>query len=170
MQRATRDTQVPQVITPAELGEHWQGHRRLTRRVIDTFPEDELFRYSLGGMRPFSELAREMLGLAGAGIRGVAEGKWGMPPELDYHADEEGGPATKEELLELWDRVTLDIDALWPTIPAGRFQETDTAFGEFEGPVWGHLFYFIENEVHHRAQGYVYLRALGIEPPYFWER
>jgi uncharacterized damage-inducible protein DinB len=24
--------------------------------------------------------------------------------------------------------------------------------------------------VHHRGQGYVYLRALGIEPPPFWER
>jgi uncharacterized damage-inducible protein DinB len=28
----------------------------------------------------------------------------------------------------------------------------------------------IDNEVHHRAQGYVYLRALGLEPPHFWER
>jgi uncharacterized damage-inducible protein DinB len=29
---------------------------------------------------------------------------------------------------------------------------------------------FIDNEVHHRGQGYVYLRALGVEPPPFWER
>ena len=28
----------------------------------------------------------------------------------------------------------------------------------------------IDNETHHRGQGYVYLRALGIEPPQFWER
>jgi uncharacterized damage-inducible protein DinB len=28
----------------------------------------------------------------------------------------------------------------------------------------------IDNEIHHRAQGYVYLRALNIEPPHFWER
>jgi uncharacterized damage-inducible protein DinB len=26
------------------------------------------------------------------------------------------------------------------------------------------------NEIHHRGQGYVYLRALGIEPPRFYER
>ena len=26
------------------------------------------------------------------------------------------------------------------------------------------------NEIHHRGQGYVYLRALGIEPPPFYER
>ena len=30
--------------------------------------------------------------------------------------------------------------------------------------------YFIDNEIHHRAQGFVYLRALGIEPPFFWDR
>lgn len=29
--------------------------------------------------------------------------------------------------------------------------------------------YLVDNEVHHRAQGYVYLRALGIVPP-SWER
>ncbi|RYD85889.1 MAG: damage-inducible protein DinB, partial [Sphingobacteriales bacterium] len=32
------------------------------------------------------------------------------------------------------------------------------------------ILYFIDNEIHHRGQGYVYLRALGIEPPFFWER
>jgi uncharacterized damage-inducible protein DinB len=53
---------------------HWQGHRRLTRRVIELFPEDKLFAFS------------------------------------------------------------------------------------------------IDNEIHHRGQGYVYLRALGIEPPGFYDR
>jgi uncharacterized damage-inducible protein DinB len=28
----------------------------------------------------------------------------------------------------------------------------------------------IDNEIHHRAQGYVYLRLLGLEPPAFFER
>ncbi|MGZ5248500.1 MAG: DinB family protein [Flavitalea sp.] len=32
------------------------------------------------------------------------------------------------------------------------------------------MFYFIDNEIHHRGQGYVYLRSLGIEPPFFWDR
>jgi uncharacterized damage-inducible protein DinB len=37
-------------------------------------------------------------------------------------------------------------------------------------PVHSLLFYIIDNEVHHRGQGYVYLRALGIEPPPFYDR
>jgi uncharacterized damage-inducible protein DinB len=37
-------------------------------------------------------------------------------------------------------------------------------------PVHSLVMYVIDNEVHHRGQGYVYLRALGIEPPPFYER
>jgi uncharacterized damage-inducible protein DinB len=36
--------------------------------------------------------------------------------------------------------------------------------------VYDLLLYVIDNEVHHRGQGYVYLRALGITPPPFYER
>jgi uncharacterized damage-inducible protein DinB len=37
-------------------------------------------------------------------------------------------------------------------------------------PGIGTIQYAIENEIHHRGQAYVYLRALGIEPPSFWKR
>jgi uncharacterized damage-inducible protein DinB len=30
--------------------------------------------------------------------------------------------------------------------------------------------YFLDNEIHHRGQGYVYLRELGVEPPAFYQR
>jgi hypothetical protein len=49
------------LITPGALLEYWQGHRRLTRRLIVTFPEDQLFSFSIGGMRPFRQLALELL-------------------------------------------------------------------------------------------------------------
>ena len=55
-------------------------------------------------------------------------------------------------------------------IAPGRFQESDKAFGEYDGPVYEFLNYFVGNEVHHRGQGNVYLRALGIEPPGFYDR
>ena len=35
---------------------------------------------------------------------------------------------------------------------------------------WAATIYTIDNEIHHRGQGYVYLRALGLEPPAFYER
>ena len=157
------------VITPAELLVHWQGHRNLTRRVIEAFPEDKLFSYSVGGMRPFAEMAIEMIGMAVPGLNGVITGKWEYANDLP-HRSGKTKPTTKKELLQVWDEETAKINELWPQIPVQRFQEHDLAFGQWEGPVYFFILYWIDNEIHHRAQGYVYLRTLSIEPPHFWER
>jgi len=158
-----------QVITPAELLHHWQGHRRLTRRVILAFPEDKLFSYSIGGMRTFAMLAEELTGLASGGITGIATGAWPRLDQLEHHSDSPM-PATKEEVLQQWDAVTEKIDALFPQVPPERFHDVEKAFGLYEGPVYATLLYLVDNEIHHRGQGYVYLRSLGIEPPPFWDR
>jgi uncharacterized damage-inducible protein DinB len=150
------------VITPEALLEHWQGHRRLTRRMIEAFPEDQLFSFSVGGMRPFGALAMEMISMAEPMVRGIVTGEWDRSFDRD--------PRTREEILRLWDVSTERINALWPQIPPERFQETMTAFGQYPGRVHDLLLYVIDNEVHHRGQGYVYLRAMGIEPPPFNER
>jgi hypothetical protein len=131
--------------------------------MIEAFPEDKLFSFSIGGMRPFSELAMEFLKIAAPVARGVATGQW------DAFSDSTT-PSTKAELLALWDRDTEVINATWPTIPAHRFAEVDKAFGMYENTGIGTILYAIENEIHHRGQGYVYLRALGIEPPAFPDR
>ncbi|MFN8006901.1 MAG: DinB family protein [Terriglobia bacterium] len=157
------------VITPEQLLEHWQGHRRLTRRVIAAFPEDPFFRFSIGGMRPFSALALELIGMAKAGIRGLATGQWTLVDELTHHS-KAPAPRTQEDFLRLWDEATEQINTLGPQIPPQRYQEIDKAFGEYEGHVYQFLLYWIDNEIHHRGQGYVYLRALGIEPPPFYVR
>ena len=81
-----------------------------------------------------------------------------------------GHKPTKKELLALWDETTEKINELWPQIPPHRFQEVDLAFGVYKAPLRFVIFYWIDNEIHHRGQGYVYLRSLGIEPPAFWDR
>ena len=155
-------TQLGTFITPDALLDHWQGHRRLTRRVIDAFPEEQLFTFSIGGMRPFGKLAQEILGLAVPMMQGVVTNKW------DWSMSQVSQP--KSEILDLWDESTEQINALWHQIPAERFHETMTAFEQYTGRVHDLLMYVIDNEIHHRAQGYVYLRALGITPPPFYER
>lgn len=149
-------------ITPDALLAHWQGHRRLTRRAIDAFPDDQLFSFSLGGMRPFGVLVMEMLTMAGPMVRGLATGEW---IKLDDRA-----ARPKQEVFRLWDDTTEQMNALWPRIPPQRFLETMTAFGQWPGVVHDLILYVIDNEIHHRGQGYVYLRALGIEPPAFFDR
>ena len=149
-------------ISTDALLDHWQGHRRLTRRVIEAFPEDKLFTFSVGGMRTFGELANELLAMASPMAQGLATGDW------EAYAPE--ASKTKEDILRLWDESTQEIDEFWARIPGGRFQEDITSFGQYTGPGYWQVLYVVDNEIHHRGQGYVYLRALGIEPPFFWER
>lgn len=152
----------PQVITPEAFLAHWQGHRRLTRRAIEAFPDDQLFQFTIGGMRTFGVLANELLGMAVPMVRGVITGEW------QAYAGATAG--TKAELLARWDASTAELEALWPRIPLERFEETLTAFGQFTDRLTTLMLYVVDNEIHHRAQGYVYLRALGIAPPPFYER
>ena len=97
------------VLTPEQFLHQWQGHRGLTRRVIEAFPDDKLFNYSIGGMRPFSTLAMEFLGMAVPTLHGVITGEWKSfaTPEVN----------TKADILRLWDEATTQINAMWPTIP-----------------------------------------------------
>jgi uncharacterized damage-inducible protein DinB len=149
------------IATDALLA-HWQGHRRLSRRVVEAFPEEQLFTFSLAGMRTFGEMALELLSMAEPTARGLVNGEWATSWDRE--------PIVKEELLRRWGASTAAIDELWPRVPAGRFAETMTAFGQYTGNGHALLLYVIDNEIHHRGQGYVYLRAQGIEPPAFWDR
>lgn len=154
-------------LTPQQWLTHWQGHRALTRRVINALPDDQLFTFSIGGMRPFGEMAIEMLIMAVPTVKGVATGVWEDAGKLFGPGEH---PKTKADLLAKWDETTQQLNQLWPTIPPHRFQEEDVAFGQWKDKTYGTISYVIDNEIHHRGQGYVYLRALGIEPPPFWER
>ena len=166
---ATTPDESVALITPASLLQHWQVHRKLSRKVLATFPEKELFTFSIDGMRPYDELAKEMIGLASAGMNGIVTGNWETTPLLD-HFNHEANIISKQELLEAWDEVTEQIDNFWAKIPAVHFQDRVLAFGRYENSVIDTILYFIDNEIHHRGQGYVYLRALGLEPPAFWDR
>lgn len=116
--------------------DHWQGHRRVTRRVIDAFPEEALFQFSIGGMRPFAAMAFEMISMASAGVHGVATRHWATQNNLLHHSGAQP-PTTKAALLRLWDATTDELTSQWPRIPPQRFNEVDTAFGMYEGVIYG---------------------------------
>lgn len=163
MYTATTD-QIASVITSQELLAHWQGHRKLTRKLIEVFPEKEFFEYSIGGMRPFAAMVKEMLAIAVPGIREIVQG---ATEQLNEDFKEVN---SKAKILSLWDRSTEELNNYWSELSDERFHETILAFGKYEGTVYSSILYFIDNEIHHRGQGYVYLRSLGIEPPAFWDR
>lgn len=155
---------VAEVISQEELLKHWQGHRSLTRRVIEAFPEKDFFEFSIGGMRTFSALAAELLAIGAPAMKGIVNRE--VKP-YDENGEE---LTTKAQYLEKWDAATEEINHYWNQLTVEDFSESFNLFGQYEFPIIQNILYFIDNEVHHRGQGYVYLRALGIEPPHFWER
>jgi len=166
METMTKTASEKASISTDLLLNQWLGHRYVTRKIIEAFPEDKMFTYTIGGMRTFAQLITELLAMEAPGIRGVVDRKWSS------YKDVEGDIkfTTKKELLALWDRSTEEIKSLWAEIPAERFFEMDKFFGQYEGPIYWSILYLIDNEIHHRGQAYVYLRSLGIEPPPFWDR
>jgi uncharacterized damage-inducible protein DinB len=162
----TTTTSKAAAISTDILLKQWLGHRKITRRVIEAFPEDKLFTYSIGGMRTFAQLAAELLALGAPGLRGVVEGKWASYQDIEASFKF----TSKKELLTLWDEATEEIKSLWSQIKAERFFEVDKFLGQYEAPIYWSILYSMDNEIHHRAQAYVYLRSLGIEPPPFWDR
>ena len=157
-------TTTTEIINKEQLLRHWQGHRFLTRRVIEAFPEKDFFEFTIGGMRPFSSLTSELLSIGVPALKSIISGK------ISPYTEEGFNLKTKAEYLQKWDKDTEEINKLWVQIPEDDFEKTFNLFGQYEFPIINNILYFIDNEIHHRGQGYVYLRALGIEPPFFWER
>jgi uncharacterized damage-inducible protein DinB len=152
-----------ELLTLEQFYTHWQGHRRLTIRTVEAFPEDKLFSYKVEPMRTFGEIAKEILEVETSILHGVVSGEWKWEPKYN-------NVASKQELLAAFKQLEKQTQEIWSKLSPERL-------GAVETDAWGmtqanrnRLLYLVDNEIHHRAQGYVYLRLLGLEPPAFYER
>ncbi len=154
------------MLSKEELLEILEGNRRLTIRTIEAFPEEELFNFAVSDkMRPFSKMVAEIIAIEEGYVKGIALNQWDWQPDkVDVH--------TKRDLLAACEKVRNKTLEMWGDITEERLATVETD-PFFEAPPTSHfnrLMYSLENEIHHRGQGFVYLRALGIEPPMFFVR
>ena len=150
-----------ELLTPEALLTNLKDVRALTRKVIEAFPEKDLFEFSIANLRPFSQMVEEFLMITNYIFTETLHEK-----HTPFYTEGQF-PTTKTEVLALWDKVTEIIDHEWKEV--GDYTQSLTIYQmTFSFAQW--ILYFIENESHHRGQGYTYLRALGIEPPSFWGR
>ena len=112
-------------------------------------------------MRPFSEMIKEFIGIWDYILAEALKEQHISLFEQDKF------PATKAELLALRDQVLVSLLSECKMIQ-NYGQEISPYQMKFSIAQW--ILYIIENETHHRGQAYVYLRALGIQPPFFWKR
>lgn len=153
------------VMTLELFREILDGNRRLTIQTIEAFPEDKLFTFApVEPLRPFSKMILEILDIERAYLRGIALDDWNYSQSF-------AGISTKEELLDSCHETKKLVDEWWTKITEERLHIVvkDPFFGG-EMSHFERLHYAMENEIHHRGQGFIYLRLLGIEPPAFWNR
>ena len=148
------------LLTPDLLYTNFQDVRALTRNVIKTFPEKDLFEFSIANLRPFSAMVEEFVMLVDGVFGEILKDKHQKIIENTF-------PNNKSEILSIWDKTSKIINEEWREI-TDYSQELTLYQNTFSFTQW--ILYLIENETHHRGQGYTYLRALHIEPPLFWDR
>ena len=150
-----------ELLTPEALLTNLKDVRALTRNVIEAFPEKELFEFSVANLRPFSQMVEEFLMITNYIFTETLHEK-----HTPFYTEGQF-PTNKAEVLALWERATEILDREWKEV--GDYTQSLTIYQmTFSFAQW--ILYAIENESHHRGQGYTYLRALNIEPPFFWAR
>jgi uncharacterized damage-inducible protein DinB len=151
-----------ELLTLEQFYTHWQGHRKLTLRTIEAFPEEKLFSYNVEPMRTFGEIAKEIMGVEAYTLNGIISGEWVWKQNEVI--------TNKELLLAGFLQMEKTTKELWSKLTLERLQTVEKDGWGMTSANRDRLLYMIDNEIHHRAQGYVYLRSLGVEPPAFYER
>ena len=137
-----------ELLTPQALLTNLKDVRALTRKVIEAFPEKDLFEFNIANLRPFSGMVEEFLRVMDYLFKERFQEQHTLFLEGDF-------PTTKAEVLALWDRATEILDREWQKV--GDYTQPFTIYQmTFSFAQW--ILYFIENESHHRGQGYTYLR------------
>jgi hypothetical protein len=152
----------PVNITPEVMLAYWMDERLQTRQLIESFPDDHLFFYSLNGMRPFAELALEIISMSIPAAIGITTGHWQPTGSFSRSWNGDAKPLNKRELLQLWDKTTEEIERLWSLMPEDRLLEKQTVFGLGAGPVYSFVLRYIDQEIQHRCQAILYLRSLNL--------
>lgn len=143
----------------------WEDNRILTNNIARTLAAAGAWDKQLvAGMRPFRQLMLEIIGIERWNVRGLAHENWefeDLPKELQT--------APANEVMQFSQKVREETRQLWSGIPFEAFIRERPAPAPYipAGQALGWLTYALENEIHHRGQGFVYLRLLGQEPPAF---
>jgi uncharacterized damage-inducible protein DinB len=137
-------------------------------RAIAALPEGSLDQAPIAGMRTVKELVFHLYQMVRDTPQSVARGE-AAAPDPAVETAELAGLRSKADLLAWCGRCWETGNQVVPTLTDAQIQGmVKTPWGQdFPGFVMMDILY---NEYwHHRGQLYVYLRALGVEPPMLYD-
>jgi uncharacterized damage-inducible protein DinB len=151
------------VLSLEGFAKHFAGHRELTLKLVDAFPEEALSSHHAPEMRTFLDILKEIYQVEVYTMHGILSKEW-------FYADIQVPFSTKTEIMAAFDALNTQTAAQWASITAERLNSVEKCLWMESASNTVRLMYMLDNEIHHRAQGYVYLRELGVTPPSFYER
>ena len=145
------------------LREHLERYRGVTLQTLDFVPADKL------GWRPSGEQSTVGQELAHIGQTedyyraGLFTGDWDIE-RLRFPNE----PLTKEAVRDLLVRTRAELWSALETVTIVDLGATVSVPSlPVSWPLRAWLWHIVEHEVHHKGKAAAYLRALGVEPPYF---
>ena len=145
----------------------WQSlrlHVGVTLRALEMIPEDKLDSHPVSDMRTPKELAIHAFAYMRGIPAGIAKGNL-VPEDCAEPVDQ---IKTKADLLK-WCKESFEVGtAGFEKLTEEQITSMpETYFGK-PFPGWVLVSIVYDEHLHHRGQLYVYMRALGIEPPFLW--
>lgn len=145
------------------LREHLERYRGVTLQTLEMVPEDKLAWYPAVAQFSFGQQFFHIAQVEEFYSHGLFEGDWDAArleeskarPSRDALRQklEEARRYTLEKLGRI-EAARLDAAVTVPRVPVAW-------------PLRSWLWYLVEHEIHHKAQLAVYLRQIGLTPPFF---
>jgi uncharacterized damage-inducible protein DinB len=143
--------------------EHWQRYRAVTLHTLEFIPENRLGWRPSRDERSFAEVFAHVAATEDYYVHGLATGVWDSG-----RAQIKALPSSREGLAKQLREQRTRAEAELATIDGSRLDQIASVPGiPVSWPLVSWLWYVVEHEVHHKAQLAIYLRAIGVEPPFF---
>lgn len=147
----------------AVLREHLSRYRGVTLQTLDMVPDESLGWRPSDGLRTVAEQLIHIAQVESFYARGLFEG------DYDFSALAPAGEELTRELIRrrLEESRAYTEEKLIALDPArlGQIMEVPNIPVPWTLGSW--LWYLVEHEVHHKAQLALYLRRVGVTPPFF---
>lgn len=150
-----------------QFARHWQGVRMVTLEVLNVLA-DYLDEAVIPGGRTVADTLHHIGAHEYFAARGVFEGRWDAEPgepDADWDAHRAEVSASARALRTWLETVHAKTQSGFSTHPERLQQLTpgNPWFGDMPG--WLQLHHAYQDELHHRGQLSVLVRALGLELP-----
>ncbi len=146
-----------------DIREHLERFRAVTLQTLEWVPEDRLRWSPQEGLRPFDEQFLHLARTEEYHVRGLLLGDWSRERYFTRPS-----PLTKEALRRVLNETrTVTLDALDHLDPSRLDEQVTVPEVPVPWTLRGWLWYLVEHEVHHKAQLALYLRLVGVIPPFF---